>query len=165
MIDVVDGYYSSERMGAAICFGLSLVAVGSGAYLARTSVGMLYGMGWSLLIAGGLVLLASGAYFAGLGSNHARFSALLGTDPSQFLVQESAHLTGAIESLRRVIYGEMLIALTGIILALAGHIRETPILTGVGLGMALVLVLLTGYDSLNRSRASGYHQEIQAVSR
>ena len=161
MAGLVDGYYTSGRLGAALCFGLALVVLGVGIYLVKTRIGFSNGLGWALLLGSVLILVASGAYFIGLGGNHAKYAKLLATDAPQFFAQETDHMVQAVRSFRWVILGEIGIALAGIGLILLGHVRGTQRLSGIGVGIALVALVLTLYDSLNRERAIIYGQALQ----
>jgi hypothetical protein len=163
MIELVDGYYASERWGAAVCFSLALLTLGLGIYLVKAATSFSHGVGWALLVASVMILGASGAYYASLGNSHATYANLLATDQAQFFAQEIDHITRAIESLRWVIFGEMCIALAGIGIILIGQFRSARILSGIGTGIALAAALLAGYDSLNRERAMAYRQAVQAL--
>jgi hypothetical protein len=163
MIELVDGYYTSERWGSAVCSSLALLALGIGIYVVKAATGFSHGVGWALLVASVLILVASGAYYASLGSSHATYANLLATDQAQFFAQEIDHVTQAVQSLRWVIFGEMCIALAGICITLIGQFRNAQILSGIGTGIALAAVLLAGYDSLNRERAMAYRQAVQAL--
>jgi hypothetical protein len=163
MIELVDGYYTSERWGAAVCFSLTLLALGLGIYLVKATASFSHGVGWALLVASVLILVASGVYYASLGSSHATYANLLATDQAQFFAQEIDHVAQAVQSLRWVIFGETCIALAGIGIILIGQFRNAGTLSGIGTGIALAALLLAGYDSLNRERAMAYRQAVQAL--
>ena len=163
MARLVDSYYTSERLGTALCFGLALVILSVGIYLVKTRIGFSNGLGWALLLGSVLILVASGTYFIGLGDNHAKYAKLLATDAPQFFAQETDHMMQAVRSFRWVILGEISIALAAIGLIILGQVRGTQGLSGIGVGIALVALVLAFYDSLNRERAILYRQTLQAA--
>jgi len=160
MGEVVDGYYMSERRGAGICFGIALLALGSGIYCARTGGEFSRGIGWSVLVMCGLLLAASGTYFVSLGASHAQFAALLRTDLTRFFVDETDHITKAASTLRIVVLAEIAIAFAGSIVAIAGQTRQSDIVRGAGIGITMIALLLAFYDLSNRERALNYKEKL-----
>jgi cell division protein FtsW (lipid II flippase) len=164
MSSIVENYYAGGRLGALVCCGLALLAGGVGVYLAKAKVDFWSGFGWALFVGSALVLVAGGAYFVGLGNDHASYSKLLADDAPRFFAEENDHIAQALRSFYWVILGEMSLVVVGIGLILLGQARSTEILSGIGVGIALIAVLLAFYDSFNRQRATSYHDDLQASS-
>ena len=111
-----------------------------------------------------MVLVAGGAYFVGLGTDHAHYSKLLADDAPRFFADENNHIAHALRSFYWVILGEMSVVLVGVGLILLGQARGTQVLAGIGAGIALIAVLLAFYDSFNRHRATSYHDHLNSSS-
>jgi hypothetical protein len=120
MSTIVDTYYTGGRLGALVCVGLALLAIGVGVYLVKAKVDFWSGLGWALVVGSALVLVASGAYFIGLGGDHADYTKLLADDAPRFLADERNHMVEAVRSFYWVILGEMGVVLVGIGLCLVG---------------------------------------------
>jgi hypothetical protein len=164
MSTIVDTYYTGGRLGALVCVGLALLAFGVGVYLVKAKVDFWSGLGWALVVGSALVLVASGAYFIGLGGDHADYTKLLADDAPRFLADERNHMVEAVRSFYWVILGEMGVVLVGIGLVLLGQARGAQVLSGFGAGIALIAVLLALYDSLNRQRATNYQSHLNSSS-
>jgi len=162
MSTIVENYYAGGRLGVLACCGLALLAGGVGVYLAKAKEDFWCGLGWALLVGSAVVLVASGAYFVGLAGDHAHYSKLLADDAPRFLAEENNHMVQAVRSFYWVILGEMSVVLVGIGLVLLGQARGTQVLSGIGAGIALIAVLLAVYDSLNRQRATNYHDHLNS---
>ena len=164
MSTIVANYYAGGRLGALVCCGLAVLAGGVGIYLVKAKVDFWSGLGWALLVGSALVVVAGGAYFVGLGGDHAHYSKLLADDAQRFLADESSHVAQALRSFYWVILGELSLVLVGIGLVLVGQARGSQVLPGIGTGIALIAVMLAFYDCTNRQRAADYHDHLNSWS-
>ena len=92
------GYYGGEAASVYIVGSLSIAAIGAGVPMVIANNDVARGMGWPLLILGGLELIGAFIYGFEVAAETDRYRALLHDDPAAFQRVESAHIRGTTES-------------------------------------------------------------------
>jgi hypothetical protein len=155
------GYYGGERLSAFLIGGLGLAAAGAGGYLVTRDTDFQRGLGWPLLVIGGLQAIGATVYAIQVNGEIDHYGTVLARDPAAYQSQESDHIQGT--SSRFVFYriAELSLTLGGAAALGYGLATNKDAWKGAGLGVAALALPFFIIDSINDVRATRYLHEVQ----
>lgn len=158
--DEMRGYYRSERDIAILFTGLGLASVGGGSVLATRDTDFARGLGWSMIVVGGVQLLV--AIFYGLEVSHEidHYGKALAADPGAFKIEEGEHIHGTTSRFTWYRAGELAIAAGGAGAAIYGFAADEDTWKGIGIGVAAEALAFFVIDSFGQARAHRYEKKV-----
>jgi hypothetical protein len=158
--DEMRGYYRSERDIAILFTGLGLASVGGGSVLATRDTDFARGLGWSMIVVGGVQLLV--AIFYGLQVSHEidHYGKALAADPGAFKIEEGEHIHGTTSRFTWYRAGELAIAAGGVGAAIYGFAADEDTWKGLGIGVAAEALAFFVIDSFGQARAHRYEKKV-----
>ncbi|NIF70352.1 hypothetical protein F3J16_09165 [Burkholderia sp. Ap-962] len=165
MSAALDRYYAAEQ-GGGVAIGLAAGGIGilAGGLLVRGRGAFARGFGWPLLAFGAMTGIGAAVYAFRVEDTYAAYAHLLSSDPAAYRAAELQHMLGVQQGFRRIIATDLGVAGAGLGTAVYGALRGRSRVTGVGTGVLVSALLLTGAELHNRARAAGYLEEIRAYS-
>jgi hypothetical protein len=156
------GYYGGERLSAYAIGGTGVLAATAGAYLVTRDTDFERGLGWPLLVMGGLEAIGATVYAYQVGSEIDHYGAALARDPAAYRTEEADHIRGT--SSRFVIYRitELSLTLGGAAALGYGLATNRDVWKGAGLGVAALALPFFVIDSVNDARAKRYLDRVES---
>lgn len=158
--DEMRGYYKSERDIAILFTGLGAASVGGGSVLATRDGDFARGLGWSMIVVGGVQLLV--AIFYGLQVSHEldHYEKSLAANPGVFKIEEGEHIHGTTSRFTWYRAGELAIAGAGVGAAIYGFAANEDTWKGIGIGVAAEALAFFVIDSFGQARAHRYEKKV-----
>jgi hypothetical protein len=158
----LESYYGGERASAYVVAVLGALSVGGGVALVTQSSDFARGLGWPLVVLGGLEGIGAVIYAFQVGGEIHHYEAALGRDPSAYRREELAHMHGTTS--RFVFYRltELGLALGGIAAASYGFAANADTWKGIGIGVAAMSLPFLVIDTVNNGRASHYQEQLRS---
>jgi hypothetical protein len=155
------GYYAGERNSAYVIGGTGALAAGAGAYLVTRDTEFARGLGWPLVVMGGLEALGAVFYAFQVSAETDHYASVLARDPTAYRAEEIDHIQGT--SKRFVFYRltELSFAVAGAGVGIYGLATNRDALKGAGLGVAGLAIPFFIIDSINDARASRYLRDVR----
>jgi hypothetical protein len=155
-------YYDGERTSAIIVAILGALSVGGGVALVTQSSDLARGLGWPLVVLGGLEGIGAVIYAFQVGAEIRHYQAALDHDAGAFRSEELTHMHGT--TTRFVFYrlAELGLMLGGIAAASYGFAANVDVWKGIGIGVGSIALPFLIIDTVNNGRASSYTTELKA---
>jgi hypothetical protein len=137
-------YYDGERTSAIIVAILGALSVGGGVALVTQSSDLARGLGWPLVVLGGLEGIGAVIYAFQVGAEIRHYQAALDHAAGAFRSEKLTHMLG------------------GIAAASYGFAANVDVWKGIGIGVGSIALPFLIIDTVNNGRASSYTTELKA---
>lgn len=158
--DEMRGYYRSERDIAILFTGLGLASVGGGSVLATRTGDFARGLGWSMIVVGGVQLLVAVFYGLQVSQEIDHYGKALAADPGAFKIEEGQHIHGTTSRFTWYRAGELAVAAGGVGAAIYGFAANEDTWKGLGIGVAAEALAFFVIDSFGQARARAYEKKV-----